>query len=243
MNSHFSPKQPIFRGPSSRNLREASQLLLATSLCGSGAFILLPATADAAIIATPGISPSSPLDIPYDGDGIYLNVLNGASGPTSATVLGWDFDPYGANTLQWYNPSNVSPGALVRYSTSSSLSAGSLDLGTLVNSASPYVVAGGLDSVAIGAGAGEWKLNNANYFGFQFFDEGDSLGHFGWGIVVLGSAADATGTARTITNVYYESQAGVGIEVGALPIPEPTSSLLAAGAAGLALLRRRRLAA
>ena len=55
--------------------------------------------------------------------------------------------------------------------------------------------------------------------------------------MVSGNTA-ATGT-RAITNVFYETQPGVGITI----IPEPTSTLLAAGAAGLALLRRRRLAA
>lgn len=234
MNPCSSPSRPA-----SHSLREASQLLLATSLCGAGAFILLPATADAAIVATPGISPLTPLNVPYTGDGIYLNVLNGVSGSTGSAVPGWDFDPYGDATLQWYNPGNVPSGSFVRYSSSSSVAAGSLDLSMLVDSASPYVVAGGPDTVAFGAAAGEWKFNSPNYFGFQFLDEGDNLVHYGWGIMELGDTPN-TGT-RAITNVFYESVAGVGIVVGV--VPEPTSSLLAAGAAGLALLRRRRNAA
>lgn len=234
--------QSSFRAPASHNLREASQLLLATSLCGVGSVVLLPTTADAAVVATPGISPATPLTVPYNGDGIYLNVLNGASGPNGGVTPGWDFNPYGPATLQWFNQPNVSPGSLVRYSSSPSLAAGSLDLSTVVDSASLYVIAGNDDSVAIGAGAGEWKLNNANYFGFKFIDESDSLVHYGWGIMVLGDTA-GTGT-RAITNVFYESQPSVGIVVGDTgAVPEPTSSLLAAGAAGLSLLRRRRLAA
>lgn len=235
-----SLSQSSVRTPASHNLREASQLLFATSLCGAGAFVLLPATADAAIVATPGISPATPLNVPYTTDGIYLNVLNGASGSTGGATPGWDFDPYGGGTLQWWSQGNIPVGALLVYPSSPSARAGNLDVGMLVGSSGTYAPAGAGDDVVIGPAAGEWKLSGVdNYFGFQFFDEGDSLVHYGWGVMVLGDTP-ATGT-RAITNVYYESVAGVGIVVGA--VPEPTSSLLAAGAAGLALLRRRRTAA
>ena len=236
MNTLPSPGLNFSRPSSCQNLREASQLLIATSLCGTGAMILLPATADAAIVATPGISPATPLTVPYNIDGVYLNVLNGAAGSVSAAP-GWDINPYGSQNLSWFSQSNVTGGSLARYSSTGATTAGSLDLSTLVDAATTYTNL--TAAVTYGTAPGEWKLSAPNYFGFQFFHEGDNAVHYGWGILTLGSGP-STGT-RTLTNVYYESQPGVGIIVGT--VPEPSSSLLAAGAVGIALLRRRRAAA
>ena len=238
------PNQQLFRAPSSHHFREASQLVLATSLCGAGSMLLLPTTTDAAIVSTPGISPSAPLTVPYNGDGVYLNVLNGLTGGNATKPLGWDFNPNGELNLGWWVPAldptpDALRGSLLRYSSSSAATPGSLDSNTLVDASGAYSISS--DGVTFGAAAGEWKLSAANYFGFQFIDEGDSMVHYGWGILVLGDGAGVGSSPRTITNVFYETEAGKGIAIGA--IPEPSSSLLAVGAAGLALLRRRRTAA
>lgn len=212
-------------------LHEASSLLLVTALCGAGG--ALTTTAGAAIVSTPGVSPATPLTVPANIDGVYINVVTGATGTSGGAVAGWDLNPYSNNNtvqLQFFSPGSPAGGSVMRYPGSAVITAGSLAAGTVVDGAGTY--SGSTNPLTFGSDPGNWVLNASNYFGFRFLNENNGQVHFGFGRMDVG--ADAT--IRSIAQLFYEDQPGAGISV----VPEPAGALLAAGAAGLLTLRRRR---
>lgn len=213
-------------------LQEASSLLLVTALCGAGG--ALTTAADAAIVATPGISPSTPLNIPTTTAGVYLNALTGVKNADPAAVSGWDINLWGSTKLSFFAPTSPLGGVYADFAPGAPTNPGNLPQNFVVGATTAFTSGAAL----FGTGAGQWMLNAANYFGFRFTAADNNL-HYGYGRIIVGAAA----TSRTLVELYYEDKPGTGIAVGALPIPEPTGALLAAGAAGLMALRRRRQAA
>ena len=79
--------------------------------------------------------------------------------------------------------------------------------------------------------------NDSGQFGFRFTSGSDTF--YGWGSLVPDLLAPGQGFK--ITEAYYHSTPGTAIDVGAVPVPEPSSMvLLALGAAGLTAWRARR---
>jgi hypothetical protein len=207
-------------------LTEASSLLLVTALCGAGG--ALTTTANAAVVATPGISPATPLLVPATTAGVYINVVTGVHSSNPSAVPGWDLNPFSTNALSFFSPSNLgSVGSMLGSPTSS------LQVGTLVDATGAYASV----AAVFGSNPGQWTLNASNYFGFRFRNESNNQIHFGWGRMDVG----ATALVRSVAELYYEDTPGAAISVVA--VPEPTGALLAAGAVGLMALRRRRQAA
>ena len=95
----------------------------------------------------------------------------------------------------------------------------------------------GIGGASFGKGAkGPFADGGAGYIGFQI--ESDSLGgaefHYGW----IAVDWNASTLELTIDGFAYETEAGVGIEAGAIPAPGALGLFgLAAGAAGI---RRKR---
>ena len=144
------------------------------------------------------------LVIPNNFDGQYINVETQAIGTAGSAVAGWDLNPYGASatTMSWFGA--VGGGCVLGLGQGGLSSAvASLSNGTLVGIASTFGNTG--SSVT----AGGWVLNAANYFGFRFVGS-DAQTRYGYGVMTVG----ATMGVRTLTSVYYESNAGVGIVVG-----------------------------
>jgi hypothetical protein len=166
--------------------------------------------------------------IPDNIDGVYMNLVTGATG--TGPVAGWDINPYtagsspngfhlwGATTTTWFASSGVIGGP---YPTA---------LGTSVGPGGAFFRPGGGTNVGT-----QVTLNSPNYFGVQFTNE--ALGNatnYAWLEITFG----ATASERAITRYVYENN-GSAITVGA--VPEPTSlSILALGALGLVARRRRR---
>lgn len=219
-------------------LQEASSLLLVTALCGAGG-ALTATQAEAAVVSTPGISPSTPLLVPDTLDGVYINVVTGGTGVTAATApAGWDLNPYSvtAGQLSWWGATTTT---WLAVSGSPGTGAIAVPTGTIVDATGTYVRPGSSGSATAGASPGEFTFNAMNYVGFQFPNEATGQTHFGYMAILVGSSfAD-----RSIYGLFYEDTAGAAINVAAVPVPEPTGALLAAGAAGLLTLRRRRQAA
>ncbi len=104
-----------------------------------------------------------------------------------------------------------------------------------------------IDSAAASTGDAYQTLARASYPNTEFdnssnafigleFPISGSL-HYGWVRVSL----DVIAGTFVVHDWAYESDPGVGIEAGATGVPEPgTLGMLAAGAAGLASLRRRK---
>ena len=207
--------------------REALSLLPAVPALAIGATLLPTDSADAAVVVW-----NSNLTIPNNIDGQYINVQTGVFGSAAGLAPGWDLNPYGTSTtaMSWF--AAAAPSGCVTGLGQGGLTnaVASLSGGTLVSSASSF------GNTASSVSAGGWKLNSDNNFGFRFLGA-DALTHYGYGVMTVGE----TMGVRTLKSVSYESDAGVGITIAG--VPEPTTALLATGAAGLWAVRRRRLAA
>lgn len=86
-----------------------------------------------------------------------------------------------------------------------------------------------------------WTVDSPGYFGFRFTKNAQT--HYGWGVMEIDQLNDtglpASGQGFVITNAYYETTPGLGIQVTA--VPEPSSiALLGMGAAGVAAWKVRR---
>jgi hypothetical protein len=208
--------------------REALSLLPAVPALAIGATLLPTDSADAAVVEW-----NSNLTIPNNIDGQYINVQTGVFGSAAGLAAGWDLNPYGTSTatMSWF-AAGAPSGCVTGLGTGGTITGvANLSVGTLVSSASTF------GNTASGVANGGWKLNSVNNFGFRF-TAADGLTHYGFGVMTVG----ATMGVRTLTSVSYEDAANTAITVTGT-VPEPTTSLLAAGAAGLFALRRRRLAA
>jgi hypothetical protein len=215
--------------PSSARLQEASSLLLVTALCGAGG--ALTTSTEAAIVSTPGISPSAQLNIPNTTAGVYVNAFSGVNALNPAGAPGWDINPWSASDLRIFanNSAETQNGVAALPSTPAAVA--NLPLGFIVDASIANFPR------SPGTAANTWTLNASNYFGFRFTGDDAQL-HYGWGRIDVG----ATLTVRSLAELYYESSPNTGIAVGGGAVPEPASAFLAAGAVGLMALRRRRQA-
>lgn len=207
--------------------------VLAAAGVGAG-MVSAPQTAEAAIVHNAAAN----LTIASTTNGLYLNVVNypapgsiNEPGNTAGgTVPGWDINPWGSGTaLNYFNPSAPAGGVYVQRTGGGATA--NLPAGTLIDGASLY---GG--SAAATTGATPHLLNSdQNLIGFRFQDETAQCVKYGWFRVSLSGTLAAQ--PRTLVEYAYENECGVGIAAG---VPEPGSlALLAMGAAGM-LIRRRK---
>lgn len=181
-------------------------------------------TADAAIVHSGLVN----IAIPDNIDGVYLNVVTGASG--AAAPAGWDINPYsalagqfnlwGATANTWFSTGGVIGGPY-------KLAAGTPIFGP----AAAFFRPGGGTNVGT-----EMTLNSSdNLLGFRFANEANAgANHFGWVRISFG----ATTGQRSIVEYAYEDVAESTILAGAIPAPG-SLALLALGALGLAGRRRK----
>ncbi len=207
----------------------------AVAVAAGAGVIGFPQSAQAQIVYSGVVS----IPIPVNVDGVYINVVTNLTGTTGGTTAGWDINPYSASTLQWFTPSATTHGVVSGFPGGSSATlVDNLPLATLVSGLSAF----GSNQVSEATGATAFLLNSDdNYVGFRFVNEGaGGATNFGWMRIHLG--ASFTDAARAIIGYAYDNT-GAGIPVGAVAVPEPSSmALMSLGAAGLAVIRRRRLA-
>ena len=191
----------------------------------AGTGLMLVATASHAVVVFSG--PVS-LVVPATTSGLYLNVVTGVSGIAPAAVPGWDVNPWSSTGLGFFNAATPVGGVYVMAAPGT---AANLPLGAMINGASAY-------GSGSSANTSQWVLNSSNnYFGFRFTNEAGGTTHYGFAQLAIG----ATITARTIIGYAYESTPLLGISVSVVPEPA-TYGLMAAGVAGLLLVRRRKQA-
>ncbi len=176
------------------------------------------------------------ISIPLNFDGVYLNMVNGATGTAGASTAGWDINPYGASSLTWFAPSNPAAShGLVRGAGSSTSQVDNLGgagfyLTYVIDGATSQNYGTGSNQTA---GTTAFVFNSSdNIVGLRFWNEATSQINYGWMRLSFGASFAST---RSIVEYAYENS-GTGIIAGQIPTP---GALAVLGLAGLAGRRRR----
>ncbi len=190
--------------------------------------------------AAPIQSPLSNVAIPISTAGIYVNAVTGVATTAPSGNPGWDLNFWSTASFRAWANNGASPndGVMATPGGSTTL-VGALSAGTFVDSSQNFIRT---TAAPVASGTGAFQVNANNYIGFRFLNEADGQLHYGWAMIALSGALNTA--PRSIVEMWYESVANTGIQVGdtgATGVPEPSSAaLLALGAAGLAALRRRK---
>lgn len=168
------------------------------------------------------------INVPSSSSGVYLNVVNGATG-ASSSLSGWDLNPWSSSALNFFS-STTSGQTVATGMMGSGTVANNLAAGTLISGASTFTTNVGTQTTT------GLNLNSSNnLFGFKFWDETAGAFRYGWVRVSLG--ATAGGQPRSIVEYAYENT-GAGIQAGAVPGPAGLAAL-AMGAVGIRSRRRK----
>lgn len=150
--------------------------------------------------------PATNISVPATIDGVYINLVTGATGATGSAAAGWDLDPYsGGSALRFFWPSSpaASSGAVA-------VAAGgpynALSVGATVSAASTFSVA-----TTAGTTGTPFVLEGDNYLGFRFYNEATSSINYGYARVQSGASG---GFPATIVCYRYEDT-GAAITVAA----------------------------
>lgn len=165
----------------------------------------------------------TPVAVPGNIDGVYVNVVSHASGATGGAVAGWDINPYNGGSNLYSNGTAIGT-AYVNTTGATGTIAANLAVGTLISAASNYNSTGAIQSTTTTFTAGVPGI-----VGFKFKRESDSAVLYGWFRLIRGSA---TTVAGTIVDYAYEDT-GAAIAAGDTGVPAPGAlALLAVGALG-----------
>ncbi len=166
---------------------------------------------------------ATPLTVPNTLDGIYLNLVTGATFTGSVPPPGYDFNPYNNGSgLAFFAPSAPSgQGTLASGQTGLAL----LGLETIGS--------GGIYQPGQALGT-NFQVTGIHFVGLRFQNESTNALNYGWVELTTTGGAGA-GFPATILRYAYEDTGAPIIT----PIPEPAGSLLL-GLVGLAARRGRR---
>ena len=207
---------------------DPSNVALRLGMCAAALAGTAAMTNDAHAVV---INFTTPIAVPNNFAGVYINLLTGANAPTTAAVPGWDFNPFGSSsTLAFFfngTPPN-SNGGVAGTSTGPYLN---LPLGSVISAASTFSAnTSSLQTTA-------FQSTGTSRLGFRFFNEATSAINYGY---VTMQTTGPLGFPATVTGWSFENNGGA-ITV----VPEPASALmlsmgaLALGAVGLRRKRRQ----
>jgi hypothetical protein len=177
---------------------------------------------------------AAPITIPFNIDGLYINVVTGATGTTGGSVPGWDINPYFTGTGVGGTPafnlfSPTAPGGYV----GAGLNATPLSLGSVVSGSSTFV------SGALGTGP---AVAGVQYFGFRFLNGTSPTGTTHYGYAAFDRSLPVAAGSVRLLGYAFESTPLTAITIA--PIPEPSSiAMMLAGLAVAGGLARKRAAA
>jgi hypothetical protein len=176
-------------------VRQSVLVLEAASLC------LLSSTAFAAIVTN-----TVNVAVPNTIDGIYLNLVTGASGTNGSTLTGWDFNPYNNNAgLTFYCPATPS-GCIATGTPGMNAVAVKLMPGDVVDSTSTYN-----QFQTVGT---NFRSNGVGYVGVKFVNETTGAANYGF-IEIKTSVGSGTGLgfpATVLAYAYENTGASITVE-------------------------------
>ena len=204
----------------SSNTTLHGRLAAYSALAAAGACAVAAPQAQAAVVT------SGPLNItvPNTLDGIYLNLVTGATGTTGSSVTGFDFNPYATGgAFATYFSGTATAGNYIVFTPGSTVSAANT-FGTGSTATTELFYRAG---VADG------------FLGIHFLNE--ATGVLNYGYVEL-KTTGATGFPATILSYGYENTGAALTIPGAVPEPTTLAALglgaLALGASGVRRWRR-----
>lgn len=173
----------------------------------AGALVMTFASASsmAAVLCSPAAVP-----VPANIDGVYLNLVTGATGTAGGGVAGWDINLYqtGASALYFFWPTPAT-------------SAGGVATGTVYDALSTSAPIGvGQTYIQSSGGGGappyaNWQTaQTGKFLGVRFQNEATSALNYGWLQLNTGAAG---GFPATITQYCYDNT-GAEITAGTTPV-------------------------
>jgi hypothetical protein len=209
---------------------DSSSVAMRLGMCAAAlAGVAAPVSNANAVVVTTFANTSIP--VPANGDGVYLNFLNGATGTTSA-LAGWDINAFLGNAVFSFFWNNTAPsvsGGVASVATPAVYAA--LSVGDVISAASTFTAA------SSGGGPGStinFQTAGTRILGFRFRNETTATTNFGYMSITNGATG---GFPATINGWVYENNGGA-ITV----VPEPaTGVLLSMGALALGALNLRRI--
>lgn len=175
---------------------------------------------------------STPITVPNTVSGVYINLLNGASGITPAAVPGWDFNPWSsAGSLRFFWPATPTSSF---GGVAAAVAGPYLDLstGTVISAASTF-------STSTTATAA-FQTSGNHILGFRFFNESTSAINYGY---LTMTTTGPLGLPATVNGWTFENNGGAITVPGAVAaVPEPAAwamMMLGFGVMGAAMRRSR----
>lgn len=182
------------------NKQLSNRIVLAT-LAAVGSMTVGTTSAYAAVVcASPSIA------VPQNIDGMYINLVTGATGTTGSSVAGWDFNPYASSTatLLSFNAATgsgyVSSGGVIT----------PLAGGTPVGASSTYLTGIQTSPTAMGS----YRAGvSGQYLGFRFTEGGNT--YYGW---INLTSVGPNGFPANLNNYCYENTPNTEITAGTTPV-------------------------
>ena len=189
-----------------------------------------------AAVATVAIAPDAGATVVYSGpttitvpnnvDGIYLDLVTGATATSSASLPGFDVNPYGASGFSVYTPTTGG------FDSTNGTAPAALALGTSIGPSSTFVSGA--------AAAPAFRVTGTEFMGLEFINDTTGALDYGW---VEYTTTATKGFPATIIGYAYDN-AGGSILAGQIlssPVPEPgTDAALGLGALALGAAGVRR---
>jgi hypothetical protein len=153
---------------------------------------------------------STPINVPSTFDGIYLNLLTGATGTSGASTPGWDFNPYNSGTSLSFFWNNTAPSVSGGVASTTTGPYIDLGIGSVVSGGSTFATATATAQTAA------FRTVGTHILGFRFFNEATAAVNYGFAVLDVGST---TGFPLTITSWSFENS-GASIVVGNDPFAD-----------------------
>jgi hypothetical protein len=153
--------------------------------------------------------------IPATTDGLYLNVVTGVSSGVAASAPGWDFNPWGSTTRNFFWPS-----------APANTFGGDATGGTVYRLLTPGAIVGPASTfIATASAAAAINFNTGTpgdkIIGFRFNNEAGGTLHYGYAVL---RSADADGVPGTIIRYVFESTPNTPITITGGGQPPLTST-------------------